>query len=186
MRAINAIVKDLIDYIEVKMNKVNKKQKKLVQTNYLDIDNVYITPEYLRSAADAMDRDGVEHITFEFDAGYNNVSVTEYSHRLETDKEYQERLKNEQENSRKKLVALAYERKKLIIAARKLGLVATNVNPVLSSYDNVYWVAKGMLIDEWVVDKDGYVWYNENGLLGERKVYGTARKANESLSRNTK
>lgn len=144
----------------------------------MDLDN--ITSTGLRNIADAMDRDGIKSIEFNFDPDYGNVTVTEYSWRLETDEEYQKRLKNEQENSRKKLVALAYERKKLIIAARKLGLVATNVHPILSSYDNVYWVPKGVLIDGWTVDKDGYVWYQKNGLLGEQKVYGTAKKANQA------
>jgi hypothetical protein len=173
---------DMCQVIANDWNKEGKKQKKLIRTNYLDIDNVYITPEYLRSAADAMDRDGVEHITFEFDAGYSNVSVTEYSQRLETDEECQERLKNEQENSRKKLLADAKEKQKLIIAARKLGLaVSSNVNPILSSYDHVYWVPKGTLIEDWVVDKDGYIWYDEVGLLGVQKVYNTAKKANDAL-----
>lgn len=166
------------------MNKVNKKQKKLIRTNYLDIDNAYITSEYLRSAADAMDRDGIESIEFSFDDSYNNA--TEYSLRLETDEEHQERLKKEQMDSREKLITKAKEKQKLIIAARKLGLVVSNVKPILSSYENVYWVPKGTLIGNWVVDKDGYVWYHKNGLLGEQKVYGTARKANESLSRNAK
>lgn len=166
------------------MKNVNKKEKKIIRTDYLHLD--YITSEDLRTVADAMDRDGIESIEFNFDAGYHNVSVTEYSWRLETDEEYQERLKNEQENSRKKLIADAKEKQKLIIAARKLGLVVSNVEPILSSYDNVYWVPKGTLIENWVVDKDGYVWYHQNGLLGEQKVYGTSRKANESLSRNAK
>ena len=150
----------------------------------MDLDN--ITSEGLRNIADAMDRDGIKSIEFNFDADYCNVTVTEYSWRLETDEEHQERLKKEQMDSRKKLIADAKEKQKLIIAARKLGLVVSNVEPILSSYDNVYWVPKGTLIENWVVNKDGYVWYNENGLLGEQKVYGTARKANESLSRNAK
>jgi len=163
------------------MTNVNKKQKKLIQTNYLNLG--CITSEGLRAVADAMDSDGIEFIEFNFDSCYSNLSVTEYSWRLETDKEYKERLKNEQANSRQKLIADAEEKKKLIIAARKLGFVVSNLKPILSSYDNVYWVAKGTLIDDWVVDKDGYIWYDEAGLLGVQKVYSTAKKANQQLER---
>lgn len=160
--------------------------KKQIYTKSYYMDLYNITSTGLRNIADAMDRDGIKSIEFNFDADYGNVTVTEYSWRLETDEEHQERLKKEQMDSRKKLIADAKEKQKLIIAARKLGLVVSNVEPILSSYDNVYWVPKGTLIENWVVNKDGYVWYNENGLLGEQKVYGTARKANESLSRNAK
>jgi hypothetical protein len=181
MRAINVIAEDLINYSEVKMNNSNKKEKKLIQTRtgYLNLDN--ITSEDLRTVADNMDRDGIGSIEFNFDAGQNNVTVTEYSWRLETDEEYEERLEEEQKNNREKLIADGKEKQKLIIAARKLGLVVSNVNPILSSYDNVYWVPKGTLIEDWVVDKDGYIWYDEAGLLGVQKVYGTAKKANDAL-----
>ncbi len=163
------------------MNNSNKKEKKLIQTRtgYLNLDN--ITSEDLRTVADNMDRDGIGSIEFNFDAGQNNVTVTEYSWRLETDEEYEERLEEEQKNNREKLIADGKEKQKLIIAARKLGLVVSNVNPILSSYDNVYWVPKGTLIEDWVVDKDGYIWYDEAGLLGVQKVYGTAKKANDAL-----
>lgn len=154
------------------------KKQIYTKSHYMDLDN--ITSEGLRNIADAMDRDGIKSIEFNFDPDYGNVTVTEYSWRLETDEEHQERLKKEQMDSRKKLIADAKEKQKLIIAARKLGLVVSNVKPILSSYDNVYWVPKGTLIENWVVDKDGYVWYKESELLGEQKIYGTAKKANQA------
>lgn len=177
MRAINVIAEDLINYSEAKMNNSNKKEKRLIQTRtgYLNLYN--ITSEDLRTVADNMDRDGIGSIEFNFDAGQNSVTVTEYSWRLETDEEYEERLNN----NREKLIADGKEKQKLIIAARKLGLVVSNVKPILSSYDNVYWVPKGTVIEDWVVDKDGYIWYDEAGLLGVQKVYDTAKKANVAL-----
>jgi len=150
--------------------------KKQIYTKSYYMDLYNITSEGLRNIADAMDRDGIKSMEFNIDAGY----ITEYSWRLETDEEHQERLKKEQMDSRKKLIADAKEKQKLIIAARKLGLVVSNVEPILSSYDNVYWVPKGTLIENWVVDKDGYVWYKESELLGEQKIYGTAKKANQA------
>lgn len=163
------------------MNNSNKKEKKLIQTQTGYLNLWYITSKDLRTVADNMDRDGIDCIKFDFDADPNNVTVTEYSWRLETDEEYKERLKEEQKNNREKLIADSKEKQKLIMAARKLGLSVSNVKPILSSYDNVYWVPKGTVIEDWVVDKDGYIWYDEAGLLGVQKVYGTAKKANGAL-----
>ena len=70
--------------------------------------------------------------------------------------------------------------------AKKFKLESNKVAQILSKYDNVYWVPKGTLIEDWVVDKDGYIWYDETGLLGVQKVYSTAKKASESLERYVK
>lgn len=150
------------------------------------IDLYCITPEHLRNVADQMEDDGIEYIEFDFDSGYNNCEITEYSTRLETDEEYQKRIKKEKENNHKKAIANAKKKQKIIIEARKMGLTVSNVDPIPSNYDHVSWVPKGTLIENWVVDKDGYVWYDECGLLGAEKVYGTAKKANEALGEYVK
>jgi hypothetical protein len=65
------------------------KRKIQVKTRMLNL--YFITPEHLRSVADQMEDDGIEHIEFDFDAGYNTVDITECSTRLETDEEHQKR-----------------------------------------------------------------------------------------------
>jgi hypothetical protein len=159
------------------------KRKIQVKTHML---NLYcITPEHLRSVADQMEDDGIEHIEFDFDAGYNSVDITEFSTRLETDEEHQKRLEKDKQDEakqkQKKAIADAKKKRRTIIEARKMGLTVSSVDPIRSDYDHVYWVPKGTLIEDWVVDKDGYVWYDECGLLGVQKVYGTAKKANEAF-----
>jgi len=159
------------------------KRKIQVKTRMLNL--YFITPEHLRSVADQMEDDGIEHIEFDFDAGYNLVEITEYSTRLETDKEHQKRLekdkKDKAEQKQKKAIANAKKKQKTIIEARKIGLTVSNIDPIMSDYDRVYWVPKGTLIENWVADKDGYVWYDKRGRLGDKKVYGTAKKANQAL-----
>lgn len=155
------------------------------KTNYLrnSIESEFITSDFLRSVADQMEEDGIKHIELLFDAGYNNVDIQEYSYREETKEEKRIRLKKEKELVEKNEYAQAKKKQRMIVEARKMGLTVSNVDPIKSNYDRVYWVPKGTLIEDWVVDKDGYVWYDEVCLLGERKTYGTAKKANEALAK---
>jgi len=161
-----------------------KKKNIQIKTNMLDL--YCITPEHLRNVADQMEDDGISCIEFDFDGGYNNVEITEYSTRQETDQEYEARLKKEKADKKKKEYANSTKKKKIIIEARKMGLHVANVDPIPSNYDHVYWAAKGTIIEDWEVDKDGYVWYDEVGLLGAQKVYGTAKKANQALGQYAK
>ena len=160
--------------------------KKNIQVKTRMLDLYCITPDHLRNVADLMESDGIEYIEFDFDAGYNNVDITEYSTRQETDQEYEARLKKEKAYKKEKEYAQAKKKQKMIIEARKMGLTVANVDPIPSNYEHVYWVPKGIVIEDWVVDKDGYVWYDEAGLLGAQKVYGTAKKANEGLEQYVK
>ena len=152
------------------------KRKKRIKSNYLDLD--YITPESLRAIASSMEKDGILCIHFDFDAGYNNVDITEYSTRLETNEEYNKRLKEEEDAKKEKERITSTKKKKTIIEARKLGLHISNVDPIPSNYDRVFWVMKDTIIENWTVPKDGYIWFDKNKKLGEQNIYDSAKKAN--------
>ena len=148
--------------------------------SYLDSS---ISSQDLRIIADKMDEDNIESICIDIDSGYYNISIEEVGYRKETPEEKAKRLAKENKEKEKVIYAQAKKKQRMIIEARKMGLTISDVDPIKSNYDHVYWVPKGTAIEDWVVDKDGYVWYDDAGLLGQREVYGTAKKANEALGK---
>jgi sugar lactone lactonase YvrE len=48
---------------------------------------------------------------------------------------------------------------------------------------HVYKVKAGERIEDYICDKDGYIWFDEAGLLGASMVYDTLEQANKELNR---
>lgn len=155
------------------------------QSYYL-IDNIsHITPEDFEAIASQMRIEGVEYIEIS-SYGYDNY-LEEYCFREETEQEKTKREKEEKELKLKFEKNKSKKRLDLIKRAKELGMSISLKQPIQSNYDHVYWVQKGMnLSGEFIVPKDGYIWYDESGSLGDKKIYTTAKKANEALSKYVK
>lgn len=154
--------------------------KKSFKSNYLDFDN-RLTPEYFKSVASAMENDGVEFLEVNFDAGYNNVSIEEFSFREETKEEKDKRLQEEKIAKTKEYLDKEKEKRKLILKSQKLGIKVSS-DPLMTNYKNIYWVVKGTEIDNFVAPYNGYIWYDEVGQLGTNFVYTTALAAVKALN----
>ena len=159
------------------------------KSEYLIYNLDHMTPEDLEVVAAKMRQGGINHIEINI-SGYDGY-CEEYSFREETEQEKARREKEENDLKLKREKNASKKRIDLIKQAKELGMSISLKQPIQSNYDNVYWVQKGMDLSnsmdgEFIVPKDGYIWYDESSLLGDKKIYTTAKKANEALSRYAK
>lgn len=146
-------------------------------------------PEDFEYIAQNMRDRGILSLSIRID-GHDGY-LRESGFRLETEKEKEDRLALEKIIRLKNAKNEASEKIKLIKKAKALGLKVIDQRPILSNYDRVYWVQKGMDLSnsmdgEFIVPKDGYIWYDEVGALGDKKVYASATAANKILSKYVK
>jgi len=160
-----------------------------IKTNFFDSWGRDVSPEDLEDIAKDMREKGILYLSIDVE-GHDGY-LREIGFRPETEKEKAERLKLEKATRLKNAKRQASEKISLIKKAKAMGLKVIDQMPIQSNYDHVYWVQKGMDLSssmdgEFIVPKDGYIWYDEIEQLGDKIVYTTAKKANEVLSKYVK